>query len=76
MNINPKDKMINGELMEKWILRKAFEDLLPKSVACPSLSSSSFFNKSIIFFKCINYVSKLTFIFYKFVFYCSLIVFF
>ena len=32
MNINPKDKMINGELMEKWILRKAFEDLLPKSV--------------------------------------------
>jgi asparagine synthase (glutamine-hydrolysing) len=33
MNINPKDKMINGERMEKWILRKAFEDLLPKSVA-------------------------------------------
>ena len=32
MNINPKDKMINGERMEKWILRKAFEDLLPKSV--------------------------------------------
>ena len=33
MNINPSDKMINGERMEKWILRKAFEDLLPKSVA-------------------------------------------
>ena len=33
MNINPLDKMINGERMEKWILRKAFEDLLPKSVA-------------------------------------------
>ena len=32
MNINPSDKMINGERMEKWILRKAFEDLLPKSV--------------------------------------------
>ncbi len=32
MNINPLDKMINGERMEKWILRKAFEDLLPKSV--------------------------------------------
>ncbi len=32
MNINPKDKMINGERMEKWILRKAFEDLLPKSI--------------------------------------------
>ncbi|WP_425077829.1 asparagine synthase B [Psychroserpens sp. S379A] len=41
MRINPKDKMINGEpfdsrsrqAMEKWILRKAFEDLLPESVA-------------------------------------------
>lgn len=32
MRINPKDKMINGERMEKWVLRKAFEDMLPKSV--------------------------------------------
>jgi len=33
MRINPSDKMINGERMEKWILRKAFEDMLPESVA-------------------------------------------
>jgi len=33
MRINPKDKMINGERMEKWVVRKAFEDLLPESVA-------------------------------------------
>ena len=33
MRINPKDKMINGERMEKWVVRKAFEDYLPKSVA-------------------------------------------
>jgi asparagine synthase (glutamine-hydrolysing) len=33
MRINPKDKMINGERMEKWVLRKAFEDLLPECVA-------------------------------------------
>lgn len=33
MGINPKDKMIDGERMEKWVLRKAFEDYLPKSVA-------------------------------------------
>lgn len=33
MGINPKDKMINGERMEKWVVRKAFEDLLPESVA-------------------------------------------
>ncbi len=33
MRINPQDKMINGERMEKWILRKAFEDMLPESVA-------------------------------------------
>ena len=32
MRINPEDKMINGERMEKWILRKAFESYLPKSV--------------------------------------------
>ncbi|WP_192821162.1 asparagine synthase B [Rufibacter sp. LB8] len=33
MRINPQDKMINGERMEKWVLRKAFEDYLPASVA-------------------------------------------
>ena len=33
MRLNPEDKMINGERMEKWVLRKAFEDMLPKSVA-------------------------------------------
>lgn len=33
MKINPQDKMINGERMEKWVLRKAFEDMLPESVA-------------------------------------------
>ncbi|PQJ23225.1 asparagine synthase B [Tenacibaculum sp. SG-28] len=33
MRINPKDKMINGERMEKWVLRKAFESYLPESVA-------------------------------------------
>jgi len=33
MQINPKDKMINGERMEKWVLRKAFEKYLPESVA-------------------------------------------
>ena len=35
MNVNPKDKMINKEegKMEKWVLRKAFEDLLPASIA-------------------------------------------
>ncbi len=32
MRINPQDKMINGERMEKWVLRKAFEDYLPESV--------------------------------------------
>ncbi len=40
MRINPKDKMINGEsldmrsrqAMEKWVIRKAFEDMLPESV--------------------------------------------
>jgi len=40
MRINPKDKMIQGEsndlrsrqAMEKWVLRKAFEDMLPESV--------------------------------------------
>ncbi|MEQ9403950.1 MAG: asparagine synthase B [Cyclobacteriaceae bacterium] len=33
MNINPEDKMITPEKMEKWILRKAFEDYLPENVA-------------------------------------------
>jgi asparagine synthase (glutamine-hydrolysing) len=33
MRINPQDKMVNGERMEKWVLRKAFEDMLPESVA-------------------------------------------
>jgi asparagine synthase (glutamine-hydrolysing) len=33
MRLNPKDKMITGERMEKWVLRKAFEDYLPASVA-------------------------------------------
>ena len=33
MRLNPKDKMITGERMEKWILRKAFEHMLPESVA-------------------------------------------
>ena len=32
MRINPKDKMIDGERMEKWVVRKAFEDMLPESV--------------------------------------------
>lgn len=32
MTINPQDKMINGERMEKWVVRKAFEDMLPESV--------------------------------------------
>ena len=33
MRINPKDKMINKNRMEKWVLRKAFEEYLPESVA-------------------------------------------
>ena len=32
MTLNPKDKMINGDRIEKWILRKAFEDYLPKEI--------------------------------------------
>ena len=32
MRINPKDKMISDKKMEKWILRKAFENYLPDSV--------------------------------------------
>ena len=33
MTLNPEDKMAKGGKMEKWILRKAFEDYLPASVA-------------------------------------------
>lgn len=33
MRINPKDKMITSERMEKWVVRKAFETYLPESVA-------------------------------------------
>jgi len=33
MRINPKDKMAGNGKMEKWVLRKAFEDYLPESVA-------------------------------------------
>ena len=31
--LNPKDKMSLNGRMEKWILRKAFEDMIPESVA-------------------------------------------
>jgi hypothetical protein len=31
MRVNPQDKMINKEHpMEKWVVRKAFEDMLPE----------------------------------------------
>ncbi len=33
MRLNPEDKMAKNGRMEKWILRKAFEDYLPESVA-------------------------------------------
>lgn len=33
MTLNPEDKMAKNGKMEKWILRKAFEDYLPASVA-------------------------------------------
>jgi len=33
MRLNPADKMAVDGRMEKWILRKAFEDLLPESIA-------------------------------------------
>lgn len=32
MRINPEDKMIKDGRMEKWVMRKAFEDILPESV--------------------------------------------
>ena len=33
MKINPADKMITNERMEKWVVRKSFEDYLPDEVA-------------------------------------------
>lgn len=33
MRLNPADKMIKPGKMEKWVLRKAFEDYLPESIA-------------------------------------------
>jgi len=33
MRLNPEDKMAIDGKMEKWVLRKAFEDYLPESVA-------------------------------------------
>ena len=33
MRINPEDKMAKDGKMEKWVVRKAFEDYLPESVA-------------------------------------------
>ncbi|MFC7523213.1 asparagine synthase B [Parapedobacter sp. GCM10030251] len=33
MRLNPADKMIRDGRMEKWIVRKAFEDYLPESIA-------------------------------------------
>jgi asparagine synthase (glutamine-hydrolysing) len=32
MRLNPEDKMAKNGKMEKWILRKAFEDYLPESI--------------------------------------------
>jgi len=33
MRLNPKEKMAGNGRMEKWVVRKAFEDMLPESVA-------------------------------------------
>jgi len=33
MNVNPSEKMITKDRIEKWVLRKAFEDLLPEEIA-------------------------------------------
>ncbi len=33
MRLNPRDKMTSKERIEKWVLRKAFEDYLPASIA-------------------------------------------
>ena len=32
MRLNPKDKMAGNGKMEKWVVRKAFEDLLPQEI--------------------------------------------
>jgi asparagine synthase (glutamine-hydrolysing) len=40
MRINPQDKMINRTSNGKWVVRKAFEDMLPPSVAWRQKSSS------------------------------------
>ena len=32
MKINPKDKIITEDRMEKWVLREAFKDYLPKEI--------------------------------------------
>lgn len=33
MRLNPKDKMAGKGKMEKWVLRKAFEDMIPEEIA-------------------------------------------
>jgi len=33
MRLNPEDKMVRNGRMEKWVVRKAFEDYLPESIA-------------------------------------------
>lgn len=33
MRLNPSDKMAGKEKMEKWVLRKAFEDMIPAEIA-------------------------------------------
>lgn len=33
MRLNPEAKMAKDGKMEKWVLRKAFEEMLPESVA-------------------------------------------
>jgi len=33
MRLNPRDKMVAKDRIEKWVLRKAFEDYLPPSIA-------------------------------------------
>ena len=33
MMVDPQEKMITGDRIEKWVLRKAFEDYLPEEIA-------------------------------------------
>ncbi len=33
MNVDPQEKMITGDRIEKWVLRKAFEEYLPDEIA-------------------------------------------